>query len=77
MSMVIHFPFEGLHKGGLPSSQPQHTSPDLLNVRPYHKGRLRGGQRPGKAKWGDGDQIGGADLPVVAMCVVAAVESPS
>lgn len=77
MPMVLHFPFSGLHKGGLPSSQPQHTSPKLLNVRPYHKGRLRGGQRPGKAKWGGGDQIGGEDQPVVAMCVVATVESPS
>jgi hypothetical protein len=77
MSMTIRFPFEGLNKGGLPSAQPQNTSPKLLNVRPYHQGRLRGGQRPGKAKWGDGDQIGGAEQPVVAMCSVSAVESPS
>jgi hypothetical protein len=76
MPMTRRFPFGGLHKGGLPSAQPQNTSPKLLNVRPYHQGRLRGGQRPGKAKWGSGDQIGGAELPVVAMCSVSSVESP-
>lgn len=75
--MVLNFPFGGLHKGGLPGNQPENTSPRLFNVRPYWQGRLRGGQRPGLAKWGGGDQIGGSEQPVVAMTSVAVVESPT
>jgi hypothetical protein len=74
--MILTFPFKGIHTGGLPSEQPGQTSPKLLNVRPYWKGRLRGGQRPGLKKWGTGTQIGGLELPVVAMCSVSFVESP-
>jgi hypothetical protein len=74
--MVIVFPFGGIHKGGLPSSQPQDTSPDMQNVRPFYQGRLRGGQRPGLVKWGAGTRIGAASQPVVAMCSVSYVESP-
>lgn len=76
MAKVLVFPFNGLHKGGLPGNQPEHTSPKLQNVRPYYKGRLRGGQRPGLVKWGNGDQIGGDFQPVVAMCSVSVMESP-
>ncbi len=35
--------------------------------------RARGGQRPGMDKWGNGDQIGAAEQPVVAICVVSSV----
>lgn len=77
MPQVIVFPFGGVHKGGLPGNQPENTSPQLQNVRPFYRGRLRGGQRPGLKKWGKGDQIGGAEQPVVAITSVSAVESPS
>lgn len=51
------------------------SSSSLNNVRPQDvtTGRLRGGQRPGLDKWGNGTQIGGSEQPVVAMCVVASV----
>ena len=64
----------GKHKAFPASVQPEGTSPDLNNVRPLAGGRFQGGQRPGLKKWGDGDQIGGAEQPVVAMCTVSTVE---
>jgi hypothetical protein len=74
--MILIFPFGGQHKGGLPGNQPENTSPELQNVRPYWQGRLRGGQRPGLVKWGAGTQIGGVEQPVVAICSVSYVASP-
>jgi len=71
--MTIVFPFKGIHTGVLPSEQPEQTSPRMLNVRPYWKGRLRGGQRPGLKKWGAGTQVGGVELPVAAMCSVTTI----
>jgi len=73
--MKITFPFNGIHTGGLPGSQPSNTSPRMQNVRPYWAGRLRGGQRPGMKKWSS-ILIGGAEQPVVAICSVSAQESP-
>ena len=75
--MEITFPIKGLHKGFQTEKQPGSTSFKMLNARPYDtlSNRLRGGQRPGLDKWGSGDQIGGAALPVVAMCTVSSVES--
>jgi hypothetical protein len=70
---VIFFPLKGIHKGVLPGEQPEHTASVMQNVRPYYKGRLRGGQRPGLAKWSD-TQIGGVEQPVVAVCSVSVVE---
>lgn len=75
--MMLRFPFKGLHRGGPHGAQPDGTSPNLQNVRPYYGGRIRGGQRDGKLKWGNGDQIGGSEQPVVAICSVSAVEAPS
>lgn len=72
--MVIHFPFNGQHKGVLPGVQPENTAPVMLNVRPFWKGRLRGGQRPGYEKWGEGTLIGGDNQPVVAICSVSTVD---
>jgi hypothetical protein len=72
--MILTFPFRGLHKGGLPSEQPDQTSPQMQNVRPYWQGRLRGGQRPGLSKW-SATQIGGEEHPVVAMTAINVVES--
>jgi len=71
------FPFEGKNENFAASSQPPTTSANLKNARVYDTlgNRARGGQRPGLDKWGDGDQIGAAEQPVVAMCTVAAVVS--
>lgn len=47
----------------------------LNNVRPTDvlENRVRLGQRPGLGKWST-DQIGGAEIPVVAMTVVSSVQ---
>jgi len=73
--MEIIFPIKGLHKGFMTEKQPGLTSFSMLNVRSYDplSNRLRGGQRPGLAKWGAGTQIGASDQPVVAMCTVSSV----
>ena len=73
--MEIFFPIKGLHKGFITEKQPPLTSFSMLNVRPYDtlSNRLRGGQRSALVKWGDGDRIGDADQPVVAICVVSSV----
>ncbi|MCK5608885.1 hypothetical protein KAR91_43835 [Candidatus Pacearchaeota archaeon] len=70
----ILFPIKGLHLGFQTEKQPGLTSFSMLNVRPYDTlaNRLRGGQRPGLAKWST-DQIGAAEQPVVAMCTVSSV----
>ena len=36
-------------------------------------GRILIYQRPGLDKWGDGNQVGDAEQPVVAMCTVSSV----
>ena len=73
--MNIPFPIKGIHKGGPTGNQPVGTSPDLNNVRLFDvlDDRARGGQRPGLDKWGAGDQIGGAEQPVVAIISVSSV----
>lgn len=72
---LIYFPIKGLHKGYPASVQPPNTTPDCSNARPFAGRRFQGGQRPGLKKWGNGDQIGGAEQPVVAMCTVSTVTS--
>jgi len=71
------FPHAGYHKGSASSTQPQNTSPDLMNVRPLDNldDRFRGGQRPGLDKWSSIDISGGVISPVVAMCTVTIVEA--
>jgi hypothetical protein len=73
--MRIRFPLKGIHKGFGTVTQPKDTTFDCLNVRAYDliENRLRGGQRPGLDKWGNGTQIGAADQPVTALCVVGTV----
>lgn len=73
--MRIPFPFKGLDKGRPTYQQLPQTSPDMNNMRLFDTldNRARGGQRPGLDKWGAGDQIGGAEQPVVAMCTVSSV----
>lgn len=71
----IMFPIKGLHKGFQTERQPGLTSFNMLNVRPYDplSNRLRGGQRPGLVKWGEGTLIGGAEQPIVAICSISSV----
>jgi len=72
--MKLSFPVKGIHKGVAASSQPEMTSPDMLNVRPYDvlERKVRGGQRPGQKKWGTGNQIL-ATFPIVAICSATVV----
>ena len=70
--MELSFPVKGKSVGMPSSKQPQATSRDLNNVRPYWDGRLVGGQRPGLDKR-YAEQIAGVAGPVVAICSVAVV----
>ena len=68
-------PIQGVSKGVPVDKESPATSGYMNNVRPVDvlERRIRLGQRPGLDKWGAGTQIGGAEQPVVAMCIVAAV----
>ena len=74
--MRIPFPHKGIHKGRATHQQSPDTSANMNNMRLFDvlDDRARGGQRPGLDKWGDGDQIGGAEQPVVAICIVSTTE---
>ncbi|KKL78486.1 hypothetical protein LCGC14_2024340 [marine sediment metagenome] len=73
--MQIPFPFRGIDKGRAAHQQAPGTSADMKNMRLYDTldNRARGGQRPALDKWGNGNQIGGVDVPIVAICVVSTV----
>ncbi len=45
----LTFPIKGINKSRIPEDQPERTSPDMNNVRPFDvlDERIRGGQRPG------------------------------
>jgi len=68
-------PIKGVSKGLPVDKEPLTTSGYMNNVRPVDvlERQLRLGQRPGLDKWGAGTQIGDAEIPVVAMTIVAAV----
>lgn len=68
-------PIKGISKGLPVDKEHPTTSGYMNNVRPIDtlERRLRLGQRPGLDKWGNGDQIGAAEQPVVAMTIVAAI----
>jgi len=68
-------PIKGISYGFRPDKAPPLTSHYMNNVRPIDvlEKRVRIGQRPGLDKWGDGDQIGAAEQPVVAMTIVTSV----
>ena len=68
-------PIRGISKGLPVDKESLATSGYMNNVRPLDtlEGRIRLGQRPGLDKWGAGTQIGAAEQPVVAMCIVSAV----
>ena len=72
--MKLNFPIKGIHKGAAGSAQPEFTSPDMNNVRPYDalERRVRGGQRPGLSKLYS-QQIAGTATAIVAICSVTTV----
>lgn len=69
-------PIRGVSKGLPVDKESPATSGYMRNVRPTDtlEKRIRLGQRPALVKWGAGTQIGSTEQPVVAMCIVAAVE---
>jgi len=68
-------PVRGISKGFPVDKEPSTTSGYMNNVRPTDvlENKMRLGQRPGIDKWGSGTLVGGANNPVVAFCVVAAI----
>jgi len=67
-------PIQGISKGVPVDKESPATSGYMNNVRPVDalERRIRLGQRPPLRKWST-TQIGAAEQPVVAMCIVAAV----
>ena len=61
----------GLHEGLAYEKQPQTTSPNLANVRPFdiEKEKERGGQRPALVK-AYSTQVAG-DYPIIAILQIA------
>ena len=66
-------PIKGISKLFTYDKSAPGTSGDMNNVRAIgiFAKQIRICQRPGLDKWGNGDQIGGTDIPVVAMCTVS------
>ena len=75
MHINFQLPVKGLHLGGSVEQGPAMTSGHINNIRArcVLENKVRIGQRPGLAKWGDGDRVGGDEQPVVAMCTVSSV----
>jgi len=69
--MEIKFPLSGINKGQAAVDQPENTSPDMNNVRPYDTldNRARGGQRPGLDKKYS-QRIGALPNPIIAITSV-------
>jgi len=67
-------PIQGISKGVPVDKESPATSGYMNNVRPVDalERRIRLGQRPGLDKW-SATQIGAAENPVCAMCIVAAI----
>ena len=75
MAAKLGLPIKGINKGTAVDDVYEQYSPRMNNVRARDvlAGRIRIGQRPGLSKWGAPTQVGGTELPVVAMCVVSSV----
>ena len=71
--MELTFPLKGLNVGAPSSKQPNGTSRDLNNVRPFWDGKAVGGQRPGLSKR-FAQQISGVASPIVAICSISVVD---
>ncbi|KKK53933.1 hypothetical protein LCGC14_3089820 [marine sediment metagenome] len=71
----FQLPIKGIHKGGAVEISPSLTSGYMSNVRARDvlENRVRIGQRPGLDKWGDGDQVGAAEQPIVAIISISSV----
>ncbi len=76
-NFILKFPVRGINKSRLPDEQPEATSPDINNVRPFDiaDDRVRGGQRAGMVKRYS-ERVSGvsAPAPIVAMCEVSVTE---
>ena len=73
----LTFPLGGVNKSRIPEDQPEATSPDMSNMRPFDNldERIRGGQRPGFSKRYSQQVLNSSNRgPIVAMCTVAIVE---
>lgn len=73
--LKLRFPMNGKNVNFAASTQPDFTSADMNNVRPFDvlEKRARGGQRPGMRKVYNQDI--GNGTPVVAMCQVTTIEA--
>jgi len=73
--VVFNLPIKGIHKGGIVENTPVLNSGYMSNVRARDvlENKIRIGQRPGLDKWGDGDQVGAAEQPVVCIVSVSSV----
>ena len=71
--MNLTFPLKGKFLGVQSSKQPNQTSRDLNNVRPFFDGRSVGGQRDGMDKVYS-QQIGGVTTSIVWMGSVTTVD---
>ena len=71
----FQLPIKGAHKGGAVETSPALTSGYMNNVRARDvlENKVRIGQRPGLDKWGDGDQVGAAEQPIVAIISISSV----
>lgn len=74
-NLEIQLPIKGFSNGAPNDKQPDLTSPYMNNCRPQDvlENKIRLGQRPGLDKWGNGDQVGAAEQPVVAMIIISSV----
>lgn len=74
--LPIPLPIKGIFKGFNPDVTSSEYSQKMNNMRPVdqYNNKIRLSQRPGLDKWGNGDQIGGTNVPVVEMAVISAVE---
>ncbi len=77
-NFILKFPIRGINKSRVPDEQPEATSPDMNNVRPFDvlDERIRGGQRPGMVKRYDEEItiIAGEAGPIITMCEVSVTE---
>ncbi len=76
-NFTLKFPIRGINKSRLPDEQPEATSPDINNVRPFDiaDDRIRGGQRSGLAKrYSEVVSQYDSGSAVVAMCEVSITE---
>lgn len=75
MHVNFQLPIRGIHLGGSVEQGPTMTSGHMSNCRARDvlENKVRIGQRPGLEKWGDGDQVGEAEQPVVAIISISSV----